>query len=191
MHNVWEEYISPKTLDDEAMNHLTRYMQPTDMRFPTEELWWEYRSSFLWPDDDERDLGTRRPQISACQNYALVSWWNAGKRLYTHVLTKRAEQEVIIKREAKDKGLKRDVWRGIKDVVCTGNSIVNRVQQGLKSLTVKLQDDYFSLIPADLTTKELKLLSNNVGIEILVHDSKYRRMNAKNQAETLGKNCPE
>ena len=57
----------------------------------------------LWPDDDERDLGTRRPQISACQNYALVSWWNAGKRLYTHVLTKRAEQEVIIKREAKTK----------------------------------------------------------------------------------------
>ena len=102
LHNVWEEYIPPKTLDDEAMNHLTRYMQPTDMRFTTEELWWEYRSSFLWPDDDERDLGTRRPQISSCQNYALVSWWMAGKRLYTHMLTKRAEQEVIIKREAKD-----------------------------------------------------------------------------------------
>ena len=191
LHNVWEERIPPKMLDDEAMSHLARYMQPTDMRFPTEERWWDYRSSFLWPEDDERDLGTRRPQISYCQNYALISWWLAGKRLYTHVLTKRAEQEVIIKREAKDRGLKRDVWRRIKNVVCTGDSIVSRIQQGWKSLTVKLQEDYFSLVPAELTTADLKLLSTNVGIEILVHDSAYKKMNAKNQAETLGKQCPE
>ena len=68
---------------------------------------------------------------------------------------------------------------------------MSRFQQGWKSLTVKLQDDYFSLIPAELTTKDLKLLSTDVGIEILVHDSGYKKMNAKNQAETLGKNCPE
>ena len=60
--------------------------------------------------------------------------------MYTHVLTKRAEQELIIKREAKEKGLNRDVWRRIKDVVCTADSIVDRIQKGWKSLTVKLQD---------------------------------------------------